>query len=185
MNAGKEMFQAQTEWIIRNRTSRNIQFVLHLGDIVYNTGRTYQWEIARECLCALNGRVPYALCAGNHDGCERTEPGAPNNTELYNTYFPWSAYKSLPSTGGAFETDLAGPMDNTYHYFTGGGVEFMILSIEFCPHEAVIDWVNDVLSDRAHAEKKVIVITHGWLKGGLPPVILGSAEPASVRKICP
>ena len=63
MNARKEMFQAQTEWIIRNRTSRNIQFVLHLGDIVYNTGKTYQWEIGRECLYV---RGTLVICASDH-----------------------------------------------------------------------------------------------------------------------
>jgi calcineurin-like phosphoesterase family protein len=181
-NAIKEMFLAQTEWIVQNKETHNIKFVLHLGDIVYNTNNSEQWENARECMNVLDGNIPYALCAGNHDGCQRTMVGGPNNTIHYNNYFPWSRYKDLSSTGGNFKSDLAGPMDNTYHYYNGGGVDFMILSIEFGPHDDVIDWVNAVLSEPAHADKKIIILTHGWLNGRTPVAIAGNEDAPQSEK---
>ena len=60
------IFDAQTAWILNNARSRNIRYVMHLGDIV-NVNSIPEWKNARDSMGALDGKVPYALVPGNHD----------------------------------------------------------------------------------------------------------------------
>ena len=47
-------FSAQTQWIADHKTSHNIQYVLHEGDIVNVNSQSYQWVNARASLGILD-----------------------------------------------------------------------------------------------------------------------------------
>jgi hypothetical protein len=76
----------------------------------------------------------------------------------FNTFFPVSKYENLPTFGGVFEESK---LDNTYHYFRAGGVNWLILALEFGPRDPVLEWANQVVA--YHPYKKVIVVTHAYL----------------------
>src|SRR4029079_1748115 len=61
-------FTSQTQWILNNRLSKNIVYVLHEGDLV-DSDSAVQWSNANNSLSLLDGIVPYALVPGNHDQC--------------------------------------------------------------------------------------------------------------------
>ena len=151
------IFEAQTAWIVNNAAKRNIVFVLHLGDIT-DDNNAPEWEVARSAMRKLDGHVPYAMCLGNHDlgpkGYTRTR-----NT-LFNEYFPLADYRERPTFGAVFDGE-PDHMNNSYHLFSAGGRDFVVLSLEFGPRDAVVDWGNRVL--REHADRWAIVITHGYL----------------------
>jgi hypothetical protein len=152
-----DLFSVQTEWVLANEEALNIKFVLHEGDLVHRVPPTpdnlEEWARAEYSMGLLDGLVPYAIAPGNHDGLGRSRDAV----EL-NTFFPLSEYEDLPTFGGVFEE---GRIENTYHYFSAGGVRWLVLALEFGPRDSVLDWANGVVAD--HPFRQVIVVTHAYL----------------------
>lgn len=128
----------------------NIVFVLHEGDITDGNTAT-EWTNAKVSISLLDGVVPYALAVGNHDGLWSSQ----SQTALFNQFFPLSWFQSLPTFGGVFESNR---MDNCYHLFSAGGVDWLVLSLEFGPRDSVLAWANQVATN--YPDRRVIVLTH-------------------------
>jgi hypothetical protein len=145
-----EYFTRQIQWITNNNDSNNIVFVLHEGDCTDNN-IPFEWDNFRGTMTGLDGVVPYALAVGNHDGLDT--PGG--DTTLFNAYFPLTTYLGSPTFGGVFE---AGKLDNSFHRFTAGGVDWLVVSLEFGPRDAALDWANNVISNEPN--RQVILLSH-------------------------
>ena len=134
-----EIYVSQTQWVVDHKDSHNIQYVLGLGDIT-NRNTEVQWDNAKAALELLDDTVPYALSTGNHDYGTN---GSTNNRVSYfneDKYFGRnSSYAQQPTVGGFCE---AGRTDNSYHTFTMGDQDWMILSLEFGPRDNVVDWAR-------------------------------------------
>jgi calcineurin-like phosphoesterase family protein len=141
-----EIFMNQTLWVLSQIEARNIVFVSHEGDLVEHEDNVVEWERANASMSVLEGRVPYGVLPGNHD-----QP-----TENYNTYFPASRYAGYSWYGGHY-----GGNDNSYQLFSALGDDYIIMHLEFCPPEDVVEWANGVL--RGHQYRKAILVTHGYL----------------------
>jgi len=148
------LFENQTRWIVENRVARKIAFVAHLGDIT-NRNTPEQWDNARRAMGHLDGQVPYAIAPGNHD----YGPGGSTQTRdtYFNEYFPLAQQKQQPTFGGTFEP---GRLDNSYHLFHAGGRDWIVITLEFGPRNAVVAWANEVL--REHAKRLAIIVTHAY-----------------------
>jgi len=144
-----EVFTSQTQWIVDNKEARNIVFVTHEGDIVEHNGLDSEWQVADANMSMLDGIVAYGMGPGNHD-----QP-----TTLYNEYFPYTRYETQPWYGGHYQ-DLN---DNNYQLFSGGGLDFVIVHLEFCPPTGAVAWADGVL--KAHPGRIGIMTTHGYLNG--------------------
>ncbi|MFC1679029.1 Ig-like domain-containing protein [Elusimicrobiota bacterium] len=159
----QEIFTAQTRWIAENAESNNIEFVLHEGDITESNIRS-EWEAARSSMEPLDGVVPYALAVGNHDLWYSTDSATmcrpDGDTSLFNEYFPLDSHKDLSGFGGVFDGEPR-KFDNSYHYFSAGGKEYLVLSLTFYPSDAMLDWANRVVAE--HPDHEVIVLTHMYL----------------------
>jgi len=144
-----------TEWVVEHRDEYNIQFVLHEGDIT-NNNIIRQWYNASKAMYILNGSVPYTLNPGNHD---LGPNGRTANRDTYlNDYFPSGPIENWTSWGGAFEE---GHQENTYHYFSAGGRDWMVVALEFAPRDAVLEWANDIVE--ANPDRLVLVVTHNYM----------------------
>lgn len=148
-------FDNQTRWIAKNAKTHNIAYTLHLGDIVNNNKRT-QWRVARKAMQTLDGVVPYAFVTGNHDygangKCETRET-------FLNAYFPFSRYKDWPTLGGVME---AGRMENSYHLFSAGGRDWIVVALEFGPRHETVAWADKILAE--HPNRLGILITHAYM----------------------
>ena len=145
-----DMFASQIRWTLEQKDASNVVFVLHEGDCT-QLNTLPEWLNFRRYMRLLDGAVPYAVSVGNHDGL-----GAPlEDTAFFNQMFPLSSFQGLPSFGGVFEP---GKMDNCYHLFSAGGVDWLVMTIEFGPRDAVLDWANQVAA--AHPQRRVILVTH-------------------------
>jgi hypothetical protein len=149
------IYSSQTAWIRDNVRRRNIRYVLHLGDIT-DDNNELQWGRARASMGVLDGAVPYTIVAGNHD----YGPGGSALTRdtLMNDYFPYDATSAWPTFGGAVE---AGKLDNTYHLFEAGGVEWIIFNLEWGPRDGTISWARRIYD--LHPNRKGILITHAYM----------------------
>jgi len=150
-----QIFTAQTQWIVSQKDARNIVFVTHLGDIVQDADELFQWDNANTSMTVLDGPsgVPYGLVVGNHDEDPRNDP---DGTANFNLYFPYTRHASLPWYGGHYGTDN----DNSYQLFSAGGMDFVIVHLEFDPdaNSDVLDWADNVLT--TYGNRRAIVSSH-------------------------
>lgn len=147
-----DYFRAMVQWVLDNREKENIQFLMHLGDLVtFNTD--YEYDLSKEIMEQLDGVLPYSISLGNHD----YDRNSPKDTSSMNALYPLSLFEEMPTFGGAFDDT----MDNTYHLLTVQGHKYMILALDFGPSDEVLAWANEVVA--AHADYQVIVTTHGYM----------------------
>jgi len=164
------IFTEQTQWIVDNIGTRNIVFVTHEGDIVEHPSSMTEYDRARSSMSVLDPGladlsdpmlpdpyVLYGVCPGNHD-----QPTGPPPSGYYNEYFPYTHYESreLDWYGGHWP---ATGNDNNYQLFSAGGMDFVILHLEYNPGSDVITWADQALYD--HADRMAIITTHAYLNG--------------------
>ena len=145
-----DTYVTQTRWIRDRAATDNIKFVIHLGDIVNNPGVEQEWIHADRAHRLLDGKVPYSVLPGNHDG-------APDDTTLYNKYFPPKRFEKSPWYGG----NLDGTNDNNYCLFDAAGMKFMVLSLQYHPSDDVLKWAGEIVGQ--NADRRVIVATHDYM----------------------
>ncbi len=152
-----QIFTSQTQWIKDNKEAMNIVFVLHEGDFT-NGNTDVEWQRANTSMSILDGVAPYTFCAGNHDVPNLGRPPAdPRDNAKLNQYFPVSRFENKPWWGGC---DPNNP-DGRYVFFDARGMEFMIISLEFRPNDAMLRWANRVVSQ--FPDKRVIFLTHSYM----------------------
>src|SRR5690606_16394976 len=80
-------FQAAANWIATNKEARNIELVLHLGDVV-NDGNTTQFDRAEMPMATIwDTGIPFGACIGNHDYDGGSPAADRSNTTMWNSYF--------------------------------------------------------------------------------------------------
>ncbi|HZU23765.1 MAG TPA: carboxypeptidase regulatory-like domain-containing protein [Terriglobales bacterium] len=152
-----EIFTAQTQWIVNNRSNYNIQFVLHEGDIVNIAEQPAQWQNADAAMRLLDAaQIPYVAPPGNHDYDGEMPSG--RGTTAFNAYFGPSRYAQYGWYKGGFPS---GTNDNSYAVFTVNGQQYLVLSLEFIPRDSALAWARTVLD--ANADKEIIVVTHSYM----------------------
>jgi hypothetical protein len=149
------LFSLQTRWIVKNKEKLNIAYVLGLGDMT-NRNTDPEWRNASEAIAELDGQVPYALVAGNHDYTPHGNSAIGKSG--FNTVFPASRFEKIPSFGGFMNKD---DTTNSYHLFTAGKTDWIIIVLHWAPNDAVIKWANEVLAK--YPDRKAILITHAYL----------------------
>ena len=155
----------QTSWVLQNQRKNNIQFVLQLGDVT-NYDSPCEWRRARDSFALLNGKVPYAIVEGNHDHYLPAKKHVPE--DIYETpsyketgmdhFFPVSSWQGLPSFGGVMEK---GRVENSYHLFSAGGCDWLVLVLEWAPRDEVVAWANSICDK--YPTRKAILATHAYL----------------------
>jgi hypothetical protein len=153
-----EIFDAQTRWIAQQAAALPIAFVLHTGDIVDHAPSQLQWRRASDAFRALDGVIPYVIAAGNHDLLTVPGKGLTFDAPLMNSHFPVTRFRPQPWLQGTFEPDH---IQNSYHLLRAGGRDYLVLSLEFGPRDAVLDWASGIL--RQHAATPAFVITHAYM----------------------
>lgn len=166
-DAVKEMWFAQTEWIITNRVQHNIVYVAHLGDIVQNgdikngNPNLTEWQNATNAMYRLENPtrtilrhgLPYGLAVGNHDQEPMGDPDG--TTTLYTQYFGTSRFNGRPYYGGNYGANN----DSHFDVFSASGLDFIVLYFEFGRYgSAIVNWANAVLATNQH--RRAIVVTH-------------------------
>ncbi len=140
----QENFDKIYDYILDNVESKNIQFVMGLGDIT-EKNEEQEWIYDMAQIRRMDGKVPYSLVRGNHDG-----------KTLFNKYVPYEDYKG--SISGAYEI---GNMLNTYYTFSVGDIQYMVMCLDYGAADGVLNWASEVIE--AHPYHNVIITTHAYL----------------------
>jgi hypothetical protein len=157
-----EMFYQQMNWIVKNKSLLNIQYVVHMGDITDNNMEK-GWKVASTSYKILEKEgIPYSLVCGNNDikNPDKNIYDGIRHTELLNKYFPVSRFDNPGSwwSGGFFEPDK---IDNYYCLFSFMDFKYMIMNLEIAPRSVVLKWADSIVSH--NTLRKVIVVTHDYL----------------------
>ncbi len=162
-----EYFYAQTQWIKDNINKLNIVMVAHVGDIVQTPKEASNWQVAEKAFRIIDNEVPYILNVGNHDIFEKSDSIPVARDSLINTYFPVTRFTGNPLYENHYGADKSAHYwpphknNNSYLLFTGGGIDFIVISLEYQPQDDVIAWANQVVS--AYPNRQCIVVTHEYL----------------------
>ena len=143
------------DWLVQNKSSKKIKYVLGLGDITESHKNPDLWPGEWELAVKLHKKledadIPYAIVEGNHDGYNKT-PGTINDYFGNNKYF-------TDTITGYYKDGL---IDSYYVNFDVGLHKYMIVALEHGADDNVLAWANDVVS--ANPDRRVIVITHALL----------------------
>jgi len=145
-------FIGQTQWIVDNHDTSNIVYVAHMGDIVNTWNSTAQWDNADAAMSLLENPattgltdgIPYGMVPGNHD----------TPTTQYNNYFGVSRFDGRGYYGGHYSTTN----DNNYTLFSAGGLDFIVVNLEYQPGTAELNWADARLKE--YSDRRAIVVSH-------------------------
>ena len=153
-------FAKMTQWLADNQENHNIQFVTHVGDVTYNN-LDREWNVAKDAMSILDGKIPYALLPGNHDIAPGGSASERTDDKLSEYFSPEDAAARDGSFGGVYDKE-PDSYQNNYHTFTApDGTSWLVLSLEFGPRDDVVRWAGDVIED--HMDHRVIITTHGYM----------------------
>jgi hypothetical protein len=155
-----DLFRGQTSWIVTNKDRYNIKYVLHEGDIV-DHNLPNEWANGQSAMSILDGVVPYAMAVGNHDYGEGPDGPFINRGTYLTNYFPATNFMTWPTFGGLMDSNT---LCNSYHLFSAGGVDWLILSLEYSPRDSTLAWANQVASN--YPSRRIILLTHDYLNYG-------------------
>lgn len=166
VNASDPRFRNRADWLSAHKTDLDIRYAMQVGDLVnWGAVAPNQFAKASADIAPLEASMPWAGAIGNHDTAAVCTggsacPGANTNvavrdTTAYNRIFPTGRFKQL---GGMYEP---GKIDNAYHTFSAGGVEWLVLNLELWPRPGAVSWARTVVAN--HPDSNVIVLTHTYL----------------------
>jgi hypothetical protein len=186
INYNPAMFTSQLHWLAEKKDSLNLPIVLHVGDVV-DFNNKEQYERASTGFEILDrAKIPYVISLGNHDTDavgENSGKAAPGNvnanlrtTERFNTYFPVERFSAQK---GRY---LKNRSDNAYYIFKAGGLNWLVLSLEFCSRQEPVTWAGTIISK--YPKYNIIILTHYHLNGkgiiGLDNAGYGNLSPQMV-----
>lgn len=174
-DTNQPIFDLMTAWVAANIKPLSVQAVLCTGDLVEqneylvpdnvngNQTSTQQWKAASGAFAKLDGKVPYAICGGNHDyGYTRSE----NRLCHFPDYFPvernplWkdclvsvcnNAFGIPTLENAAFEFEIP---------YWG---KILVIATEFAPRDEVLEWAKGLVSSEKYVDHKVFLLTHSYL----------------------
>lgn len=152
-----DVWDSTGEWIAKEKDSRNIKYALHVGDVVNNSDENEQWMRAVKGMDHFHNSVPSIIGVGNHD---MDDAGNSRDAKAFNEQFPREKFSDLPTFGGTYPADRN---DNSYHTFSAGATEWLIVALKYEPTDKELEWGNKVIAD--HPNHQTMIVTHSYQKG--------------------
>ncbi|HEX3134110.1 MAG TPA: metallophosphoesterase, partial [Planctomycetota bacterium] len=168
LRANDTRFVNRLQWVLSHRTALNIKVFMQVGDLCnWDTPDHIQYQRASAGLKLLDdAHLPYVLTIGNHDTAATMEGGsaAPGNvhdnqrnTTTFNSFFPVSRHQIVK---GTYEPNK---IDNAWHEFTAGGLNWLVIDVELWPRAGAVTWVKNILASKPN--HNAIIITHSYFNG--------------------
>ena len=134
------------DWIVSNKTKKNIKLVMGLGDIT-EKNTDPEWVFVRpEILKLQSAGIPYTLVRGNHDSVAKLDQ-----------YFKTEANFTDGSCGFFSGTSLG----NYYKKITVGQTKYMIFVLDYGAKDNILYWVGRLCDE--NPDYRVIITTHAYM----------------------
>lgn len=145
-----ELYDAMTLFLRDNREQLHLAYIMHTGDLVNETAKDAQWQVASTAQSYIDD-IPNGVLAGNHD-CQSPEGFGP-----YATYFGEKRYRDRPWYGGSYQ-------DNRGHYdlMTIGETDYLFVYMSYGPDKACLKWLNKIFAK--YPERVGILLVHDYFE---------------------
>ena len=156
------------DWILENKTAKNIQYVFNMGDIT-DGNLPAEWSVAQTQNARMDGVVPYSVLRGNHDLVGYNNQG---DTDYFSQYMGTTAYKAQ-FEGFYNDADIS----NSWRTLTIGETNYLLLTLDYgvlshygvktptdahkTEADAILAWAGEVIT--SHPNHKVILTTHAYM----------------------
>ncbi|WP_030841181.1 LamG-like jellyroll fold domain-containing protein [Streptomyces sp. NRRL S-475] len=152
----KAPVEASLRYLLEHGREENIVFLSHLGDLTQN-GAKEEFAAIGEAFRLLDRRgVGYSVLAGNHD--VRSSTTDQRGSTPYLDAFGPRRFERQRTFGGASPDGY-----NSFHLFTGGGREWLVLALDWRLSPQGYAWAKGVLAK--HPRTPVILTTHELVVG--------------------
>ena len=143
-----DVFNCMRDWILRERETQNIVFVVHTGDVVDACSK-FMWDNVSVALIPVFYQIPGMIVSGNHDiGSEGKQ------SLFYERPYAMMTRKE----GQTFQNGAC-----AYQTFTAGGDEFLVFGFGYGMNlPAIWDWVNSVIEE--HPDAVLLFVMHYGLQ---------------------
>lgn len=159
------------QWLANNKTAKNIQMVMGMGDIT-DANLEPEWKLMKQAVAQMDAAgVRYSLIRGNHDSYTSQNAGYTGlGDNGFDTYFGKGTayYDQVAANGGFYDSNS---VRNTYHLVDVGETKWLIIGIDYRASDAVLNWAGNLCE--TYADRKVIITTHIYLNADGDPISFG------------
>lgn len=145
----------QVEWVMAQRTTRNIRAAVTLGDLTEHNWKE-EWDFYKEQLKSLDPTFPFLLTLGNHDYGDAGSANA--RKTFFGEYFDT---KFVEQSKTLVETSEPGKLENAFYSIDLGKVSVGVIILEWSPRKSTVEWANKVI--KAHPNHRIMMATHAYL----------------------
>lgn len=142
-----DALKAMGEWIVSEKETRNIRYIVQTGDAVDDGFNGEQWENFDVLYSRFRDELPYLPVAGNHDLGVKVQQ--------------YDAYLKRPYVSDFPKKRSFGGGKAVYDTFTAGGTDFLLIGVGWNAEPDAADWVRSVL--RAHPDHVAILLVHSFI----------------------
>jgi hypothetical protein len=155
VKCGNTHFARQSEYIAQQMQARNIIATISLGDLTeHNTDE--EWQFVQKALAPIAQPIPLLLATGNHD--HGHNGSADERSSLFTKYFSAPGDKTRAVTAVTMNPNN---WENAYYRLPFKTTTLGVLILEWSPRHETVAWAKQTLD--AHAEDRVIFVTHAYL----------------------
>ncbi|MGE9270103.1 MAG: hypothetical protein ACQKBU_04805, partial [Verrucomicrobiales bacterium] len=126
------------------------------GDLT-NCDQEDEWQRVSEAFSRLDGVLPNVVTVGNHD-LGKGHIGGSRATGFHRIM---TRGRNRLNDQAMLSSWRGGELENAAWKLEIGGVEWLILALEFGPREGAVAWADGVLAD--HSMTPTLMVTHEWI----------------------
>jgi hypothetical protein len=146
------------KWIRDSASYYNTKAFLGLGDIT-DLGNDTEFSRMDSFYRHIDtAGLAYMAILGNHDYDNASSPNISGRVSTrFNTYFGPSRFSGKSFYGG----NLGGKNDNYYTKFEAEGHKYLVIGLEYNPHDSALNWAQRVCD--TFPDRETIIITHAYI----------------------
>lgn len=146
-SANETQLQSIVDFIFDNKVVLDIQYVVHMGDIVGVYNNETNWKIGNTAFSQLTDYVAFGWLAGDNDG--------ESAQYLGDNYYAFNA-SNYPNMTSSYDQGR-----NTAQFFNFSGIEILFVNLEYFANENALQWFESLYQQYENAI--VIFSTHSYL----------------------
>lgn len=198
---GTNLFANSMRWIVANQKKKNIQAVVHSGDVVHASASTGSkkstnmvnkfYKVASQGFSILdNANIIYSIAPGNHDSdaiCSSDGGGSvwcndrdgKKTAKLLGMATKFDKIYTTKRKGlQGLTTYQSGRIATSYRTFSSSNSKWLILTVDYLVPSDVFKWAQNVVA--THPDHNVMLVVHRYMngKGNVMGSCEGSCTPA-------
>jgi hypothetical protein len=139
--ANEPQLQSIVDFVIGNKTVLDIQYVVHMGDIVNDYDNETDWETKNTAFSQLTNFVPFGWLAGDQEG--------ESQWYLGDNYYAFNV-SNYPNMTSSYDQGRS-----TAQYFNFSGTEILFVNLEYFANGTALQWFESLYQ---HYDEAIVIV---------------------------